>query len=168
LADTEDNIPEFAALLDDLANSLDLTRDGLGADMLGAIAEGITDRTLSDQKTADGQQFEPNRGTYGKRKREKGLPVGVGLEKGGEMVSLVQVKGTPTIEPDSASMVYGISDAAKEKALWFETGSEGPDGQRSGASNQPAREFYAMDDAIIDAVVQRAEEAIVRFLEGLD
>lgn len=170
MASASSNLPDIIRTLDRLSGGLALDRDGLGKDMLGAIAEGIADRSLSGQASAAGA-WDENRGKYGEAKRGRGLPIGVGLKKGeagGQMLSLLEIAGEQTITADEASMRYGTEDAARRKASWYTRGSSGPgEGEVSGATDQPPRPFFELDPAIEAEVARRAEAALAKLVDGL-
>jgi hypothetical protein len=135
---------------------IDFTRPGkegsLGEDLLIEAADGMINQAIENQQSPDGTPFAENRGTYGEKKREEGLPVGIGLRRasggGGDgMLSAKEMRGKWDIRPEEATMTYGTSDASRRKAEWFTGGSEGAHGcEPSGATNQPPRPFYAMGD----------------------
>jgi hypothetical protein len=166
-----DNFDELRDDLEELVESIDFTRTGtqesLGKTLLGIVHEGISDRNRSGVDP-EGVGWPDNRGEYGERKRGVGIPVGVGLYArgriGGEMLSLVQVIGEVTIEPDSARSDYGVTDDARDKGNWFTYGSAGPQGLRSGAAGQPPRPFYEMNEddetAIMEAAAKWLDEIL--------
>jgi len=172
------NLDEVDRLLGELMQTFDLTRVGssgqeLGRDMVAVAALGIVDRTLGNQQDADGEPIAENRGEYRKRKDKRGLPVGVGLaeQSGDRMLSLPQITGEVSVEPELCSMTYGQSEAAKRKGMWFTAGSDGSQGiEPSGAKNQPARPFYALDEYIeaelVDLCDQHAEDFLTKLAQG--
>jgi hypothetical protein len=181
MAETRSNLPQVAALLDNLAATVDFTRPGaegsLGDDVLDIIATGISDRSRMEEDPAGGE-WAANRGKYGQRKRGRGLPVGVGFVRGGPgggggggsgvMLSLPELKGTRVIEPQRASMSYGTSDDARRLGEWFTNGATpGPDGgEASGAPGQPPRPFYEYTTDDEAEVTRRVEEFVRRELDA--
>ena len=175
---TTSNADEIDRLLGELMTTFDLTRVGssgqeLGRDMVAITALGIVDRTLGNQQDVDGEPLAENRGEYKKRKDRKGLPVGVGLaeQSGDRMLSLPQITGEVTVEPEQATMTYGQSEAARRKSQWFTAGSDGSQGiEPSGAKNQPSRPFFALDQYIeaelVDLCDQLAEDFLTKLAQG--
>jgi phage gpG-like protein len=171
MARVTSNLADFSARLNALADTFDLTRDGLGETVLGVVADGIVARN-ADQKSPDGGEWAANRGKYGDRKRKAGLPVGVGIKKGGvgsgAMLSQEQIVGARTVEPQSATMQYGTDDVNKRKASWFTRGSDGPgEGEPSGAPGQPARPFYELTADDEDAMRAECEDHLARTVREL-
>ena len=60
--------------------------------------------------------WDANRGKYGEKKRDVGLPVGVGLKPGrsARMLSLQQLKGEQVVTPTEATVTFGTDDFAKK------------------------------------------------------
>lgn len=169
------NLDEVERLLGELMTTFDLTRVGssgqeLGRDMVSIAALGILDRTLGNAQDADGEPIAENRGEYRKRKDRKGLPVGVGLDEqtADRMLSLPQVTGEVSVEPEQATMTFGITEAARRKSQWFTAGSDGSQGiEPSGAKNQPSRPFYALDEYIEAELVDLCDQVAEDFLTNL-
>lgn len=159
MASVSHNLPQIEALLDSLTEALDLTKDGLGEDLLGVVAERIADRNAAQQDPSGGDWAE-NKGKYGERKRSRGLPVGVDLraEHRGRMVSLVELQGEKTIAPDSATMTFGTSEESREIAGYFTKGRPG---------TQDPRPFYEMTEEDQAAVMDGASEHLARSIRGL-
>lgn len=170
------NLGEIEALLDRLAAGIDFTAPGAGASIgeeaLDAVAEGIGDRCSLRQGDPDGRRWDDNRGKYGEAKRDAGVPIGVSPDarghRGGDMLSLVQLKGTRDVRPATASVAYGITPFARRKAQWFTNGSAAVGaGEESGAKGQPPRPFWGLDDAIRDRVRAIVADGVRAFLDSL-
>lgn len=183
-----DNLPEIKRLIDDLVDSIDFTRKGaeaaLGEALLDIVVDGVSNRS-AEAVDPDGTPWPENRGAYGAAKSTRGIPVGVGYyglmtaardprttaptdELGGEMLSLQQLQGRRTIQPETAVMVYGTDDEVSRKGQWFTNGSDESDvGERSGADNQPPRPFYAIAQDDLDLVSETLDEFVGDILGGL-
>jgi hypothetical protein len=169
------NAGAVKAKLEAFVQSINFTTAGgqqsLGKDCLAAVAVGIRERTVDKQEQPSGQPLAPNRGKYRDKKARRGLPIGVGLRKGGRgdtgrMLSLVEVEGRQTIEPEVATMTFGKDDQSMQVAGWFTVGSHPHSGIRpSGAKNQPPRPFYAMDDALRAMVLDKCREFIADMIK---
>ena len=164
-----DNSDDLARRLNELSASIDFTRPGrngsLGKTLIGIVHEAIVDRNL-DEADDTSSPWPANQGKYGERKREEGLPVGVGLRSGGQMISMVEIQGEIRVEPEIVESTYGTNQDARDKANWFTYGSDGPDGLHSGATNQPPRPFYGMNSQDADNVVEAAGEYLDGVLKG--
>lgn len=154
MATVTSNLPQINALLNSLADALDLTNDGLGEDLLGVVVEGLVDRNAAQLDPA-GADWAANKEPYASSPRKAGKPVGVLT---GEMLSMVQLAGEKEITSTKATMTYGVNQDARDKSDWFTAGRAGV---------QEPREFYALDPAIEAKVTERAEEALTRIIEGL-
>ena len=169
------NADEVIAALDALMDTFDLTLPGengsFGEDLCDIFSQGVFDRTIGRELDADGNPLAPNRGKYGEHKRAEGLPVGIGTDpdRSEQMLSLVQLKGERDIQADHATIVYGTTQGAKDKANWFTYGSSGSSvyWEYSGAKNQPPRRFWDFDDDINSQLVARCEERLDRAVKIL-
>jgi hypothetical protein len=161
---------DIRQLIFGMADLIDFTAAGagksLGDDCLDRVVERIQDRSLGEQMGADGQGWDDNAPRYKRGPKKRGKPVGV---LSGEMLSDVQLAGERTIEPHRAVMVYGQDDEHRNRANYFERGSDGPgDGPTSGAVNQPPRPgMYALDDQAVDDVMDTLGEWADRRLAAL-
>lgn len=152
----------IAPVLRGLAGSLNLRRRRLGDQIADVIAAGVRERTLAEQKEPDGNPLQANRGQYGKRKRRRGMKIGVGLygdEEGGEMLEFEQVRGQVAMSDDSLVMTAGLDAEVQQKVDWFITGNP--------ANNQPPRPYYELDDAILADVDDLCDEAILDTIHDL-
>lgn len=175
MADDDDGFEQLAAKLNELVDSFDFTRVGkdksLGHTLIGVIHDRIIDRMAAEQDP-DGNPWEANRGRYGEKKREVGVPIGVGYYgkeggTGGEMRSEREVQGKVSLAPESVTSTYGWDDETRRKGSWFTRGSSGPgDGEVSGAKNQPPRPFYAFNEEDADAVAEEAGRALDQIIKG--
>lgn len=163
-------------LIQELASTFDLTRQGtteesLGKDLLAMTANGIVSRTLGDQMDPENSPLAPNQGKYAEKKAVRSLPIGIGLDpqSNDRMLSFPQVLGEQNITPDAATMQYGITDAARKKAEWFTAGSnDGLGIERSGAENQAERPFYALDELLEGELIVLCDEHVERTLADLN
>lgn len=173
MPDDTSNIDEIERMFDSFDQSIDFTRPGregsLGEDLLDDQALRISDRAR--QEEGPGGPWDANQGEYGERKRKRGLPVGRGMKTADGspdvMLSLVNLKGERSITPSEATMTFGVSQAAKDKGNYFTHGSEGPDGLRSGAVGQPAREFFVLTPEDESEILDRAGDAVGEWLKSL-
>jgi hypothetical protein len=162
---SDSNYAAFAASLDRLADVLDFERDGLGQRILDEQAQRIADRMASGQGTKG--KLKANRGEYGERKRAKGLGVGVGLKSSDDpLLSIENIRGDQVVTHDSASMKPGKSDLAYRKAQWLANGSDGTEGERSGAENQPERPWYGMTKDDAKDIRDECGKAVATHLRG--
>lgn len=165
----DSNIEQVQRWLDQLGHVCDF--DGPGAtggtfadELFDAYADHVYDRSVGAAKAPDGSNWEDNRESTKRRKTTNT----VGVESG-EMLSLEQLKGVREIGPDEATLTYGTSQSARDKLNWFTRGSEEnpapadvPDCRPSGASNQPSREVWGMDEAIEREFAERVGARLLR------
>ena len=163
-----DNLDEFEAHLEALVESFDFEAPGvdgsLADDIVDAVAEGIAERAIDQQSGAEGG-WADNADSYVKRKKKAGKPVSV---LSGEMISLVELRGGVETTPTTLTMTYGTAAFTRRRLEWFSNGSDGKDGEPSGAKNQPARPGLYRTDPAIDAEVEsRIGAALERHIKGL-
>jgi hypothetical protein len=165
------NLPEFAAALHHIADTAaDMTRSVPG----GSVGNVLLDRQALriQERAANGQgtkgAWAANKGEYGREKAKAGLPVGVGLKPSDSpMLSLEQIRGEQQVSGDTASMAAGTSPENQLKAQYFENGSTGSDGSKSGAKGQRARPWFGLTDSDADAITEDfADLAIESLLNG--
>lgn len=168
MAGIESNLPEVLEAVEQVLERFNFQArgpdgKGLGHEMLDAIAEGIHERTLNQQKGPSGEPLAPLSQSYRAWKVQRGHPDLIGV-KTGHMLSLNEVKGERQIEESEATMAYGwpgsvdaSGNTSREKAEKF---TEGP-------GNQPARPFYELDDDVEQAAFDRAELALDELVEEL-
>lgn len=171
------NVDEIAEWLRSLGDCLDFTRPGIegsvGKDMLIGQAYRIDERCSREEGPTEA--WAENQGKYAKKKDTLHLPVGIGIAPPSEerMLSILNLKGEQIITAKEATMIYGAAGSAsgpddpspRNKAAWFTNGSEGADGERSGAKNQPDRPFYEYTEDDVEASVDIAVDAIDRFID---
>lgn len=162
------NIDEVESWEKDLIDSFDFTRPGedqsLGRDMAADVATGIIDRTTAEQRDATGSPLKPNEPKYAKRKAEK-YGAHQPLVRTGQLLSLQSVKGEVTVSPDEIVMRYGTGDAPSRSSTGYISDADRAVTDRQKAEwNSDERPFYAMDDAIIDAVAQRAADELAKVM----
>ncbi len=142
----------------------DMPGDGgsLADDLVDVVVEGIAARAIDGQAGAKGR-WDDNKDWAEKRKDKVGKPVGV---LSGDMLSATELRGEVTTARDELTMRYGTSEFIRRRLEWFSNGSDGKDGDPSGAKNQPARPgLYALDDKIRAGLRKAAEAAIKRHLD---
>jgi hypothetical protein len=147
----QSEIPDIIAALNDLMGcfDLELPRAGgtLGEKLLDLAAEGVIDCFLTETDP-DGNPWPPLSPTYEQEKQKL-----VGSQPIGYLYGLLadpaEIVGRRTITADTASMEYGVTQAARDEADWFETGDP--------SRNRPPRPFYG--------ITRTAETRIGRFLD---
>jgi hypothetical protein len=165
----DSDLGEVLAALDAIPDALAFDGPGNGAptfgdELLDVYSGHVYERSVGAARAPDGSAWEDNRESTKRRKRTNT----VGVESG-EMLSLEEIKGERSIGPDEATQVYGKSRAAKAKAEWFSRGSvenpapvESPGCGHSGASNQPAREFWGLDSQAEDDMADHVRKHLDR------
>lgn len=167
------SLHEIKADLEQLADACDLTQHGLGVDLLDTIAVGIMERSIGEQKAPSGAPWAPNKEPYASSPKKRGKPIGVLT---GEMLSQEQLRGEQTIEPERASMRYGVSPEAQQKLDWFTKGKPARysrdvrgrfiKGTRV-EGTQPRRPVYGLDDEIRAALDAKIREHIDKVVAEL-
>ena len=165
MTEVRSTLPELAAYLRSLPALWSLRRDGLAEEMAARAADRIYGRFVREAGSEG--PFAANRGTYGTRKAERGVPIGIGLhgdEIGGQMARRENFDGDLEFAgPDEAAMLFGADDASRRKGMWFQSGSYGYDEQdveRSGSQGQPSRPFYFLLEEDLDDVFGIYEDRI--------
>lgn len=174
MAGITSNLDDILAAIDRAA-AVDFTAPTpsgvLGGDLVEIVVNGIRDRTVVRQEGPSGAPLAANAPAYAKRKGYR--PVGIGPDRkgapsGGDMLGEVNLRGEVDIRPDEVAMTFGASDWARDKGRWFTHGSDesAGHGNYSGAKGQPARPFYALDDAIRAALDERIDKFLEEHLES--
>jgi hypothetical protein len=165
----DSNLDEVLAALNDLAHAADLDSPGDGAptladELFDVAAEHTYDRAVGAGKAPDGSVWDDNALSTKRRKRTNT----VGVESG-NMLSLDELKGERTIHPTEAILIYGKSEWARRKLQFFSRGdrsnpapAENPGCSPSGASSQPAREVWGLDQAMEDDMAHHVEQHLRR------
>jgi hypothetical protein len=106
--------------LDKHTTFADLTDDSTGVDLCTIATDGV-EATIAEEQSPDGSAWPALSEDYEqwKAKHYPGKPMGHLDEI---MADPVEVAGEVTITPDLASVVYGVSDDAKDHAYWFTEG----------------------------------------------
>jgi len=172
MSDTS-NIESIEHLLSMLDDSIDFTRAGveqsLGRDLIRNQATRINDRAAAEQGSR--YPFAPNRGKYGKKKRELGIIVGRGIvtEDGSPdvMMSLLNAQGEQSVQATEVTMEFGATEEARNKGHWFTNGSRGEVPYRSGAKNQKPRPFYEITPSDADAMFAEVVDNVTDWLKSL-
>jgi len=148
------NIDDLARWERELIDTWDFTVAGesqsLGRDMVGAVAEGINERTVADQKDATGGDLTPNEARYAARKaREWGSHQP--LIRSGQMLSLESLIGEVEVEPHQITMRYGTGrPATRVSGPGGKLRDDEPTDREKAGWNSEERPFYALDEAIVD------------------
>ena len=118
-----------------LRGLFDLTRDGLGKDLCKAATDGVQ-ATIAAEQAPDGTPWDELSAGYEEWKSFQfpGSPIAV---LHGTMADPREVAGVPTVASDFASVTYGVSEQARQEAVWFQEGDE----------NQPGRPFFGLTEA---------------------
>ncbi|CAB4131005.1 hypothetical protein UFOVP124_49 [uncultured Caudovirales phage] len=142
----------------------------LANDVLDIMSAEMLERCEDRRVDHTGTPWAPNAPSYLKKRQKQGKPVG---ELEHKMLTRQQFDGTRTFEPGQATMEYGITEFERKKAQWFTRGSEENlpgDIEASGATNQPPRPFFELDDDIRSKAIAEIEEtqrmAIDQFNRG--
>jgi hypothetical protein len=179
MPDLTDNADEVfghvQAIIDGINLEATVAGGILGEELLDAAAMAILQRSIQQQSAPGGGAWAANATKYADYKQKKGVDrVGIGVSKATandpsrRMLSLPQVQGRRTITAELAEAEYGMDDDANRKAQWFTAGSVGAEGcEPSGATNQPPRPFYDLDEADRQEIERRAEDLIGQLLHDL-
>lgn len=167
MAAVRSNLDQVLRGLNGLSGCLNFRRPLRGGRRLGdeiadVIAAGIVARTLDDQKGSDGGPLKANRGRYGRRKRSRGLAVGVGLrgdQVGGEMLGAEAVRGQVAIGQDYLVLTAGRDAEEQAKIDYFSSGNP--------ANDQPARDFIGLDNRIVGGIDDACDEAVDDAIKAL-
>lgn len=126
----------------------DLRRDGLGRELCGITTDGIKD-TIDAQQTPDGAPWAPLSEAYATWKSRKfpGQPMAVLHHL---MIDPAEVEGIIEVNRSEASVLYGVSEQARQEAEWFQEG--GP--------NQPPREFWGINADALQLVDETLEQTL--------
>jgi hypothetical protein len=163
MAQVRSNLAEVRSSLSGLASAFSLARyrssgKSLGEEALDLIARNIQERSLGEQAAPDNTRWAENKEPYASSRKKAGKQVGVLT---GKMLSLPEIQGIQTIDPDAASMTYGRTPEAQQEAEWFQDPKEG--------RSQKPREFYEFDERgerDLDALFDGAAEERIRELGG--
>lgn len=158
----DSNIDDVEAWEKGLVDSLDFTLPGvdqsIGRDVVGDVASGIHERTVDLMRDATGAPLKPNKDPY-KTWKEVKLGVYQPLIKTGQMLSLLSLKGDATITPDEIAIEYGTGEPPSRSASptgGLSKGDEDVTDRQKAEWNSDERPFFALDDAIIDRIADRA------------
>jgi hypothetical protein len=138
---------------------------GMANEILDTFVESIADRSLADQAAPSGVPWPDNADSTKADPEKQGRPVGVLY---GDMLSVLNLRGTREIQPTRAVMRYGVHQFARRKAQWFSCGSEAVAGMEpSGATNQPERRFYEVNATDKALARERIGEIWNEFLQDV-
>jgi hypothetical protein len=165
------NLADFLRAMADLPNAANLNRGELADRLFNELAPRIAARFAAQRGARS--RFQKNRGRYGTAKRERGIPVGIGMgrrgKRGGDMARLANFLGRRTVKEDEATLAFGITNLDRRKGMWFENGSSGGDGdtEKSGAVNQPERPYWEMNESDISRFLDVIADRFVEHFQGL-
>jgi hypothetical protein len=145
------SIAQEQKVLGDLAEHAKIFRldeHRLGERLLDIAAEEVEGLFL-DQKDADGNDWPDLSEEYEKWKATHSSSSAIGT-LWGMMSDPANIAGVRAISADEATMTYGVTQAARDEAEWFQEGNA--------ARNQPPRQFYALS--------AQAESRIGAFLDS--
>jgi phage gpG-like protein len=113
-------------------NLFDLARGDLGRKLCKAATDGVQ-YSIAREEAPDGSRWADLSTAYEEWKsfRHPGNPIAV-LE--GTMANPREVAGEVEVAPHRAAVTYGVSDRAKQEAVWFQEGS----------ARQPPRPFFGL------------------------
>jgi hypothetical protein len=166
------SVAQVDAWLNSWIDTVDMELPGrgqsLGRDIIGTVASGMQKRASQDQTDAEGTPWQPNAEPYATRK-EKLYGWVLANYRTGQTFSLVNLIGTSSATKDEVTMRGGVdsppassvsptgflSDADKkvsgrDKLQWAHEASK----------TRPARPGYALDDDIVEAVVEACENSV--------
>lgn len=126
---------EYQRIRDDLrrmALIFDFTRGHLGEKLLDLVVDGI-ERAADNESDPDGTPWAALSPDYAKWKARVHPGKGIG-HRDELMLSRAELEGVRRIDPASAEMEYGITNAARDEAGFFQDGS----------GNRPPRPFYGI------------------------
>lgn len=108
----------------------DLTRDGLGVALCKAATDGVQ-YAIAREESPDGTKWADLSPAYAEAKAlsHPGNPISL-LE--GVMDNPREVAGEVVVSAEKATATYGVSDQARQEAIFFQEGN----------SNQPPRPFW--------------------------
>jgi hypothetical protein len=116
----------------------DLERDELGKHLCKAATDGVQE-CFAGQHSPDGEGWEYLSPKYDEWKSFQfpGNPIGVLHQV---MANPNEVAGEVVVTPDKATVTYGISDQARDEAVYFQEGN----------SHQPERRFWGLTETSVD------------------
>jgi hypothetical protein len=134
---------------------LDFTDAGMGNDLTKIFTDGVLESIIGECSPSwtPWPRLDPDYARM-KARRYPGRPKGVLHFL---MAQPAEVAGVPDVDPDKASVTYGISGQARTEASWFQEGDA--------ARNRPPRRFWDFNAAALKAVrdyLDRRFRAIIR------
>jgi len=166
------NLDQVEEWLEELEHLIDFDAPGatggtFGDELLDVYSEHVRERSIGAAKAPDGSNWADNAESTKRRKTTST----VGVESG-QMLSLEEIEGERVITRDSAEQTYGKTPEAQAKLQWFTRGSKEnpppedvPDCSPSGASNQPGRPAWGMDDLIEEDIAERVARRLERMAQ---
>jgi Phage virion morphogenesis family len=138
------NLARMKATLDRHRKLFDLTQDNLGQRLCKAATDGVQ-ACIAGQHEPDGTPWQPLSEHYEEWKafHYPGLDMGV-LHQ--HMANPHEVAGEVEVYAARAVVTYGISEQARQEAVWFQEGSGRP------GHGQPARRFWGFTADSLEAV----------------
>jgi hypothetical protein len=110
----------------------DLDRDSLGAKLCKAATDGVQE-CIANEESPDGVAWAPLSEKYEEWKSFQfpGSPMGVLHQI---MANPHEVAGEVRVTAHEATVTYGVSEQARDEAVWFQEGD----------ANQPPRPFWGL------------------------
>jgi hypothetical protein len=171
--DASQAITEYFERLEKLLGTFNFTRQGheesIGKDAAGIVAQGIIDRSVSDQggPNAAWPQNDPD------YTADKVLLYNVSLIgfRTGQMISLPSLLGNVIIEPDTVTMNYGAGNPPRESmsSNYLSKGDKSvTDRKKAGWFTEKKGPFFAYDDKIADEVREYVAAELAIFIGELN
>lgn len=168
---TDSNFLEFEAAFRELMDGFSFQIPGkdqsLGRDLAGIAAQGIVDRSVTEQAGPNFQGWRANDPKYTARKqKEFGVDL-IGVRTG-QMLSLESVMGQTTVGDDEVEMKYGTNTPASRSSTGMGKlkADEPTDTQKAGWFTDGGREFYELGDVDAEAIYDAATKALEDYLTG--
>lgn len=171
MSELDSNLDDVAAWVDAAVDSFDFTIAGkdqsLGRDLAGVVADGISERSEPAALDPDGTEWEANEPKYAKRKGKK-YDAWQPNVRTGQMLSVKSLIGGTVVAAQEVELRYGTGqppDSARKGDL-TESDKSITDIEKAFFCSK-SRPFYALDGAIVGAVVAEAGEALADHLKTL-
>lgn len=165
-------ISEYFHDLNELIATFNFTRRGkdkaLGIDAAHKVAQGIVDRSASEQASGTGLEFRPNSPAYTAEKRRKYHTELIGFRTG-QMISIPSLLGTVDLQPFLVTMQYGTdqppSRAFIAGASVYPEDRRVTDTQKAGWFTKKKGKFYEPDKNIEREVRDLFAGALDEFID---
>ena len=168
-----DNSDEIFAAVKAVVDSYDFTTPGEGGQTLGrnlatTAADGIAQRS-AEGLDPERKAWRANELHYALYKAER-YSVHRPGELGGQMLSRTSLLGRTTLAPDAVEMRYGTGEPPRAKSarsgVAMRPGElKATDVEKGGYFTEGGRDFYLLDDPIIDELFETASDALAAHIE---